>query len=121
MTINRTKTDYLAIPDLTYVSLRNAIADTADPNVKHRLTATQRVWLEATDRCGTILDPLASEAHDDVIEFKTPDRQIVTIPVKSPRNVAADITERYGLPVTRDGDRYRVLMTHWPTIATRAA
>ena len=121
MTDYRSESDYLALPDLTYVSLRNAITDTTDRKLKKRLTATQRAWLETTDRCGTILDPLASVGLDDMIEFQTPDRQIVTIPVQSSRNTAADITERYGLPVTRDGDRYRVLMTRWPAALEKAA
>ncbi len=121
MTGYRTNDNYLAIPDLTLVSLHNAIGATGDPLRVEQLTATMRAWLQSTDRIGTILDTITTDGLDDVIEFRTPDGQIMTIPVYCARDIAAGLTKQYALPVTRSGDNYRVLMTEWPTTRRPAA
>ena len=106
---------YPALPDLTYVILHNAIANATDPARVAQLAANQAAWLQSTNRTGTLLDPASWEGLTDLIELRTPDQRIITIPVSCAREAAAGFTEQYGLPVTRSGDSYRVLMAEWPT------
>ena len=106
---------YPALPDQTWVTLHNAIANATDPARIEQLAANQAAWLQSTNRSGTVLDPDSWEGLTDLIEFRTPNERIITIPVLCAREAAASVTEQYGLPVTRSGDNYRVLMTEWPT------
>ncbi len=106
---------YSALPDKTWVTLHNAIANATDPARIAQLAANQAAWLQSTNRAGTILDSNSWDGLTDLIEFRTPDERVITIPVPCAREAAAGFTEQYGLPVTRRGDSYRVLMAEWPT------
>lgn len=105
----------VVLPDLTWVRIFQARQRATDPAHIAKLTDRLYDWVGATGRVGTAVDDRDSLGlFTEVLEFETPDFDLVPVPAYRAELLATKYQQLFGLNVERLSEgRYRVEMSDW--------